>query len=875
MKVLNLDQVLMELGSYGSWQLRLWIVLCISFNYPFAWQFFTIVFIGEEPAHHCRVPVNNTLNGSLPINNGEWDKCRMFINDTNQTMPCNNGWEYAEGFDNVVTEWNLVCNDAAVAPLMHTVFVIGVGVGGLVFSALSDKFGRSPIHIICHILSASIGIGSAFAPSPTVFTVLAFFRGFAVQGIILTGVVMASELFPSLVRVKMAAAVQFFWSTGIMLTSLWAFALPNWRHMLLGISCPSFLAIFMIGVIPESVVWLMSKRKHEKVEKTLRKISTVNKVSLPEVTLTPSRRGTIVSLTNNPLHDARLSLASLGADGLRQRLSVPARNSVEPYTHKEKYTKMSVLSDSVLYTAGHDVHINATDDIKEADKMRRTGEIINKHSQSMGDNIDDIRIRIPDLDKIQGRSVSDGSTVDRIGDNLNKNQAHRFKEVKDTDGDIPKTDDTTVGHGGSVESAASHEADFVIGSSDSTVDSKDDKVDKNHNPQTADKQTKHIYAKMDNVAQNDQEYQTKYQTKKTSTVSQSGKPKRDFTQRKISFADDLQDFDITQYAFEKRKSSALSYGTGEIADTLPPRKSSVLSGARSILEKRQHKYSIGEVNEDIEADVTLLDMITKPRMRMILIINILYWFAVNMTYFGVSMGTSTLGGDRYINFALNGLVELPPGLICMFVLPKFGRKKPMFLFHVVCTISLLINSFVPEKTGDGGDLLPLLITMYMLGKLGISGCYLITLFFTPELFPTSVRNVCLGIASLAGVLGAIVAPYILELASIGEWLPGVVFSGVSLIAGFIIQTLPESVNLPLPETVEDVEAMPREPTSSNVVWEDYQAATEIDIYDAMYDGFQPSPNIPTIHEDDEIDNGMDIDNNSAAANAGDKEGAKS
>ena len=45
-------------------------------------------------------------------------------------------------------------------------------------------------------------------------------------------------------------------------------------------------------------------------------------------------------------------------------------------------------------------------------------------------------------------------------------------------------------------------------------------------------------------------------------------------------------------------------------------------------------------------------------------------FASDMIYYGLSLGASTLAGNRYVNFFLSGAVEAPAYLLTVFVLQK-------------------------------------------------------------------------------------------------------------------------------------------------------------------------------------------------------------
>ena len=62
----------------------------------------------------------------------------------------------------------------------------------------------------------------------------------------------------------------------------------------------------------------------------------------------------------------------------------------------------------------------------------------------------------------------------------------------------------------------------------------------------------------------------------------------------------------------------------------------------------------------------------------------------------------------------------------------------------------------------------LLITLSMLGKLAITSSYGTVYIFSAELFPTSVRNVGMGAASMSARLGGIICPYINMLRSKGK-----------------------------------------------------------------------------------------------------------
>ena len=67
------------------------------------------------------------------------------------------------------------------------------------------------------------------------------------------------------------------------------------------------------------------------------------------------------------------------------------------------------------------------------------------------------------------------------------------------------------------------------------------------------------------------------------------------------------------------------------------------------------------------------------------------------------------------------------------------------------------------------------------------------------------RQSGLGWVSMMARLGAMVAPLMLLLGEHVTWLPGFVYGLVPVVAGVAAFLLPETLNIPLPDTIQDVE----------------------------------------------------------------------
>jgi len=181
-------------------------------------------------------------------------------------------------------------------------------------------------------------------------------------------------------------------------------------------------------------------------------------------------------------------------------------------------------------------------------------------------------------------------------------------------------------------------------------------------------------------------------------------------------------------------------------------------------------------------------------------------------YYGLSLSTSELAGDAYLNFFLSGLVEIPAYTACIFILERWGRRWPLAIFHIVAGIALAVTMFIPTETSGGTSLVPLLITCNMIGKFGITGSFGTVFLYAPEIFPTTLRSQAMGISSVGGRLGNMLAPFSSLVARKVPWLPGILFGVSSIAVGILCLLLPETLNKPLPQTIEDIENWTKKPS---------------------------------------------------------------
>eukprot|EP00918_Siedleckia_nematoides_P062039 GHVU01135349.1.p1 GENE.GHVU01135349.1~~GHVU01135349.1.p1 ORF type:complete len:454 (+),score=29.38 GHVU01135349.1:32-1393(+) len=447
---MDTDEALERLGKWGKFQILFYVILSITNTFPAAWHMLAIVFIGGPQDYHCLLPDGLTVNESIPYNLVDdklvQSKCETYdirtVNNvssvhSNSTVACNGYTYLGDAGPTIVSEWDLVCKREAMKDTTQTIMIIGVMFGAMLFSTLSDRYGRKPVFLFSEMAMVVVGVATVFVHNYYLFCVLRFCAGALQQGIILTGFVMACELFPASMRTAAGLAIENFWACAMCLLALLAFLIRDWRILQLTLSIPGVVCIVLFWFLPESIPWLVANGRIEEAEKIIKRAAKFNKVNLPD------------NILRGPEQDYMLNANEKGV------------NSQENNT-KEKKAPMERL-----------------------------------------------------------RGV--------------------FKRDKKPEG-------------------------------------------------------------------------------------------------------------------------------GE--------------GQHSVIQ-----YSI-------------MDVFRSPRLRLYALIMCLLWFVNSLVYYGLSLSTSELAGDRYLNFFLSGLVEIPAYTAAIFILQKFGRRWPLACFHIVAGLALGVTLFIPKKTGN-------------------------------------------------------------------------------------------------------------------------------------------------------------------------------
>lgn len=103
-----------------------------------------------------------------------------------------------------------------------------------------------------------------------------------------------------------------------------------------------------------------------------------------------------------------------------------------------------------------------------------------------------------------------------------------------------------------------------------------------------------------------------------------------------------------------------------------------------------------------------------------------------------------------------GLVDFVGYSSSILLLTYIGRKWSCFIYYALAAASMLILLLLPQEETST------VVWIAMVGRLGTSAAYAIITLYTAELFPTEVRNSAIGVSSMFGHVGSMMAPFVVD-----------------------------------------------------------------------------------------------------------------
>nr|XP_040140092.1 solute carrier family 22 member 12 isoform X2 [Ictidomys tridecemlineatus] len=231
-------------------------------------------------------------------------------------------------------------------------------------------------------------------------------------------------------------------------------------------------------------------------------------------------------------------------------------------------------------------------------------------------------------------------------------------------------------------------------------------------------------------------------------------------------------------------------------------KVAAINGKRAAGDTLTMEVVLSALQEEVsrgQDPVSLGALFCTPGLRLRTWVSLMIWFAFAFTFYGLALNLQALGSNIFLLQLLIGAVDLPAKMGTLLLLSRLGRRPLQAGSLVLSGLCVLANTLVPHEMGALRSALAVL----GLGALGAS--FTCVSIFLSELFPTVLRMTAVGLGQMAARGGAILGPLVLLLGVYGPSLPLLVHGTVPLLSGLAALLLPETQNLPLPDTIHDIQ----------------------------------------------------------------------
>uniref|UniRef100_A0AAR2LAN5 Major facilitator superfamily (MFS) profile domain-containing protein n=1 Tax=Pygocentrus nattereri TaxID=42514 RepID=A0AAR2LAN5_PYGNA len=211
---------------------------------------------------------------------------------------------------------------------------------------------------------------------------------------------------------------------------------------------------------------------------------------------------------------------------------------------------------------------------------------------------------------------------------------------------------------------------------------------------------------------------------------------------------------------------------------------------------------------------SMIDIVKSSNIRCTTFMCLLLWMAINIGYFGLSLNTSNLLGNPFLNCFLSAVTEVPAYIVATLLLKSCPRRLLLSAFLSIGGGFLLLIQLIPES------LHTLALALEMAGKFGFTMAFTVVYIYTAEVYPTVVRNLGMGMCSSAARIGSITAPYIIFLGTFSKYLPYILMGSLTIGSSLANMFLPETFGKVLPETVEQMQKCKRCPRGDDRMLEE-------------------------------------------------------
>ncbi|XP_057584370.1 solute carrier family 22 member 10-like isoform X2 [Hippopotamus amphibius kiboko] len=224
-----------------------------------------------------------------------------------------------------------------------------------------------------------------------------------------------------------------------------------------------------------------------------------------------------------------------------------------------------------------------------------------------------------------------------------------------------------------------------------------------------------------------------------------------------------------------------------------------IKNAEAILNMEGLRAAMQKELEAAQTKTTMFDLLRTPNLRKRTCLLFFVRFANTISYYGTFINIQHFGRDIFLFQVIFGALTSSARVLPLLPLNHMGRRPTQMLFMFPVGLSILANTFVPQ------EMQTLRVTLASVGMGCVAAATTSTSVHATELFPTLLRAKSAALDMMATWTGAALAPLLMTLVVYLPTLPWIIYGVLPILSGLVVLFQPETRNLPLPDTIQDVE----------------------------------------------------------------------
>uniref|UniRef100_A0A8D1XC36 Major facilitator superfamily (MFS) profile domain-containing protein n=1 Tax=Sus scrofa TaxID=9823 RepID=A0A8D1XC36_PIG len=203
--------------------------------------------------------------------------------------------------------------------------------------------------------------------------------------------------------------------------------------------------------------------------------------------------------------------------------------------------------------------------------------------------------------------------------------------------------------------------------------------------------------------------------------------------------------------------------------------------------------------EGVQTNTTVLDLFHTPNLRKRICLLFFVRFAISIPFYSILTNLQYFGSNIFLFQVIFGALTASARYCALLVMNHMDHRRTQMLFLFLVGLSILVNTFVPQ------EMQTLRVTLASVGISFVAASATSFSVQLVELVPTIVRAKALGVDNVASRCGATLAPLLMTVAVYLPTLPWIIYAVSPILGGLVVFFLPETRNLPLLDTIQDVE----------------------------------------------------------------------